>query len=120
MLQKNRGCPFAIRSLRNGPTNCRNTTKIPLFLGYLIQISDKCTIYLSFFVLLTQYAFILTFIISLKHHDRKINMLTTFVVKKIYASENTHVFTELPAAPRTICRFRLLCIFLHKICLKFI
>ena len=38
-------------------------------------------------------------------------MPTTFVVKKMYASESTHVFTEIPAAPRKICRFRLLCIF---------
>ena len=48
----------------------RRITEIPLFLGYLIQISDKCTIHLSFFVLLTQYAFKLTFIVSLKHHDK--------------------------------------------------
>ena len=80
--KKNRGCPFAIRSLRNGLTNYWNTTEIPPFLGFLIQISDKCTIHLSFFVLLTQYVFILTFIVSLKHHDRKINMPTTFVEKK--------------------------------------
>ena len=40
--------------------------EIPLFLGDLIQISDKCTIDLSFYsVTLTQYAFILTFMVSL-------------------------------------------------------
>ena len=64
-----------------------------------------------FRVTLTQYAFILTFMVSLKHCDRKINVPMTFAVKKIYASENAHVFMEIPTAPCKICRFRLLCIF---------
>ena len=73
------------------PKYHRNT-EIPLFLGYLIQISDKYARSICLFcVTLTQYAFILTFSVSLKHHVRKINMPMTFVVKNICIGKHARV-----------------------------
>ena len=103
-------------SINNGPTNHRNTEIPPkhrntpiswLFNSVFWQMHDR---FVFFRVTLTQYAFIFMFIVSLKLQDRKINMPMTFV-GKIYATENAHMFTEVPAAPCKICRFRLLCIF---------
>ena len=44
-----------------------------------------------FCVLLTQYAFLLTIMVSLKHRDRKLNMPTTFVVKNICIGKHARV-----------------------------